>query len=224
MPAARELLLDAAFAALRSRPWNGVRMVDVAAAAGVSRQTLYNEFGSKDGLARALVRREAEAFLAGVERALAAAPPTAAPAGAAAGADAGARCAAAACWILRTARANPLVRAALTGCRGDRLPVAAAPVLPAPRGPFAPAAPRRSAPGAAALTDAVRERTVRAVSGTAGERVPEAVQWACEAAVRLTLSFVVAPGASDEEAAAQVARLVRTLVGEHDAAGSRTDQ
>ncbi|MBF6049009.1 TetR family transcriptional regulator [Streptomyces sp. NRRL B-1677] len=219
MPAARELLLDAAFAALRSRPWNGVRMVDVAAAAGVSRQTLYNEFGSKDGLARALVRREAEAFLAGVERALAAAP--AAPA--AAGADAGARCAAAACWILRTARANPLVRAALTGCRGDRLPVAAAPVLPAPRGPFAPAAPR-SAPGAAALTDAVRERTVRAVSGTAGERVPEAVQWACEAAVRLTLSFVVAPGASDEEAAAQVARLVRTLVGEHDAAGSRTDQ
>ncbi|MGW2600388.1 TetR family transcriptional regulator [Streptomyces klenkii] len=224
MPAARELLLDAAFAALRSRPWNGVRMVDVAAAAGVSRQTLYNEFGSKDGLARALVRREAEAFLAGVERALAAAPATAAPAAAGAvAADAGARCAAAACWILRTARANPLVRAALTGCRGDRLPVAAAPALPAPRGPFAPAAPR-SAPGAAALTDAVRERTVRAVSGTAGERVPEAVQWACEAAVRLTLSFVVAPGASDEEAAAQVARLVRTLVGEHDAAGSRTDQ
>ncbi|MEH6379323.1 helix-turn-helix domain-containing protein, partial [Streptomyces sp. KLMMK] len=74
MPAARELLLDAAFAALRTRPWNGVRMVDVAAAAGVSRQTLYNEFGSKDGLARALVRREAETFLAGVERALAAAP------------------------------------------------------------------------------------------------------------------------------------------------------
>ncbi|MGQ5228634.1 helix-turn-helix domain-containing protein, partial [Streptomyces sp. yara] len=40
------------------RPWSAVRMVDVAAAAGVSRQTLYNEFGSKDGLARALVRRE----------------------------------------------------------------------------------------------------------------------------------------------------------------------
>ncbi len=39
-------------------------MVDVAAAAGVSRQTLYNEFGSKDGLARALVRREADGYLA----------------------------------------------------------------------------------------------------------------------------------------------------------------
>ncbi|MEU5423760.1 TetR family transcriptional regulator, partial [Streptomyces sp. NPDC020667] len=89
MPAARELLLDAAYAALDRRPWSGVRMVDVAAAAGVSRQTLYNEFGSKAGLARALVRREADALLAGVERALADAGPTA---------DAGDRCAAATGW------------------------------------------------------------------------------------------------------------------------------
>ncbi|GAA0644551.1 hypothetical protein GCM10009535_22440 [Streptomyces thermocarboxydovorans] len=70
MPAARESLLDAAYTALARRPWSAVRMVDVAASAGVSRQTLYNEFGSKDGLARALVRREADAYLAGVDRAL----------------------------------------------------------------------------------------------------------------------------------------------------------
>ncbi|HEY3481025.1 MAG TPA: TetR family transcriptional regulator, partial [Streptomyces sp.] len=44
MPTARESLLDAAFAALGDRPWTEVRMVEVAAAAGVSRQTLYNEF------------------------------------------------------------------------------------------------------------------------------------------------------------------------------------
>ncbi|OEV24900.1 hypothetical protein AN220_16735, partial [Streptomyces nanshensis] len=49
MPAARETLLDAAHVAVRARPWTAVRMVDVAAAAGVSRQTLYNEFGSKEG-------------------------------------------------------------------------------------------------------------------------------------------------------------------------------
>ena len=66
MPAARESLLDAAYTSLARRPWSAVRMVDVAAAAGVSRQTLYNEFGSKEGLARALVRREADAYLAGV--------------------------------------------------------------------------------------------------------------------------------------------------------------
>src|SRR4051812_47333613 len=58
MPAARESLLDAAYTALARRAWSAVRMVDVAAVAGVSRQTLYNEFGSKEGLARALVRRE----------------------------------------------------------------------------------------------------------------------------------------------------------------------
>ncbi|UQI47994.1 TetR/AcrR family transcriptional regulator [Streptomyces sp. HU2014] len=224
MPAARELLLDAAFAALGSRPWSGVRMVDVAAAAGVSRQTLYNEFGSKDGLARALVRRETEAFLAGVVRALAGPGP---------GADAGARCAAGAVWILRTARVNPLVRAALTGCRGDRVPAAAAPADPA----------RRAAPGSAAaratptpggLADGVRDRVVEAVTaGTAGAEGPAGdagdrvagpagdagrpvggVPWACEMAVRLTLSYVVAPVGPDEEAAADVARLVRALVGD----------
>ncbi|MFF0450150.1 TetR family transcriptional regulator [Streptomyces sp. NPDC004609] len=70
MPTARESLLNAALAALDELPWSGVRMVDVASAAGVSRQTLYNEFGSKDGLARALIRREAEAYLQGVERLL----------------------------------------------------------------------------------------------------------------------------------------------------------
>ncbi|WP_344020049.1 helix-turn-helix domain-containing protein, partial [Streptomyces luteireticuli] len=128
MPAARELLLDAAFTALGTRPWHGVRMVDVAAAAGVSRQTLYNEFGSKDGLARALVRREAESFLAGVDRSLA----DVADRG---DADAGDCCAAVAVWTLRAARANPLVRAALTGCRGDRLPAQPAPAVPAPRTP-----------------------------------------------------------------------------------------
>ncbi|MFD7099843.1 TetR family transcriptional regulator, partial [Streptomyces xanthophaeus] len=42
MPEARESLLEAAAAALTARPWPAVRMVEVAAAAGVSRQTLYN--------------------------------------------------------------------------------------------------------------------------------------------------------------------------------------
>ncbi|MCC3767737.1 TetR/AcrR family transcriptional regulator [Streptomyces sp. UNOC14_S4] len=221
MPAARELLLDAAYAALDRRPWNGVRMVDVAAAAGVSRQTLYNEFGSKAGLARALVRREADALLAGVERALADAGPEA---------DAGARCAAAAGWILRTARANPLVRAALTGCRGDRLPAVAAPSVPFPRGGSGlPVV--RGTPTPWALADAIRDRAVRAVARGAGHRaagpeapVPEAVPWACEAAVRLTLSYVIAPAPSSEEAAGHVARLVRALLGEGYGASAPGDE
>ena len=55
--AARELLRNTVFEAARhelsTRRWNEVTMADVAAAAGVSRQTLYKEFGSRDEFARA---------------------------------------------------------------------------------------------------------------------------------------------------------------------------
>lgn len=212
MPAARELLLDAAFTALGTRPWHGVRMVDVAAAAGVSRQTLYNEFGSKDGLARALVRREAEAFLAGVEHSLATTRDADAPdATDRDPAGAGDRCAAAALWTLRTARANPFVRAALTGCRGDRLPPAAAPSVPAPRA-GREARPPRGALSPGALVGRIRDSVAGAVGADAPGLPPDAVLRACEAAVRLTLSYVVAPAPSDEEVAAEVAGLVRALL------------
>ncbi|MFD7031873.1 TetR/AcrR family transcriptional regulator [Streptomyces sp. NPDC059917] len=134
MPAARESLLEAAVAALAARPWPVVRMVEVAAAAGVSRQTLYNEFGGKDGLGRALVRRETDRYLAGVDRVL--------------GAEEGAheRMAELASWTVRTARAHPLLRALLTGCWDARLPL----LVPGPR-------PEE-------LTRAVRDRAAAALA------------------------------------------------------------
>jgi AcrR family transcriptional regulator len=180
MPTVRDSLLDAAFAALGERPWTAVRMVEVAAAAGVSRQTLYNEFASKEGLARALVRRETDAYLGGVERALALAGHD--------GGDAGECFAAAAGWTLRTARRSPLVRAALTGSRsGDR-----------------PALPN--------LVSALHGLAVKAlVAGFPAFR-PEDVAWACEAAIRLTLSYVIAPAPTDEDACLRVAQLVRSLL------------
>ena len=45
-------------------------MADIAVAAGVSRQTLYKEFGSREEFAQALVLREAERFLDAVEDAV----------------------------------------------------------------------------------------------------------------------------------------------------------
>ena len=48
-----------------------LRMRDVAEAAGVSRQTIYNEFGDKWGLAQAIVMRDTERFLDDVDAALA---------------------------------------------------------------------------------------------------------------------------------------------------------
>src|SRR6516162_3184348 len=72
--AARELLrstlFDAARHELSRRPWTDVTMADVALAAGVSRQTLYKEFGSREEFAQALVLREADNLLDAVEQAL----------------------------------------------------------------------------------------------------------------------------------------------------------
>ena len=74
--AARELLrntlLDAAREELRSRRWADVTMADIALAAGVSRQTLYKEFGSREEFAQVLVMREADSFLLAVQDAVAA--------------------------------------------------------------------------------------------------------------------------------------------------------
>ncbi|WP_217898489.1 TetR/AcrR family transcriptional regulator [Haloechinothrix alba] len=66
----QETLFDAASALLSEHPWSAVRMVDIARAAGVSRQTLYNEFGSRQSFAQAYIIHEAEKFLAAVRDAI----------------------------------------------------------------------------------------------------------------------------------------------------------
>ncbi|HMD56423.1 MAG TPA: TetR family transcriptional regulator [Solirubrobacteraceae bacterium] len=72
--AARELLrntlLDAACDELVERRWADITMADIARAAGVSRQTLYKEFGSREEFSQALVLREAERFLNAVQEAV----------------------------------------------------------------------------------------------------------------------------------------------------------
>jgi len=66
----RETLFDGARRELEHRGWSEVTMADVAAAAGVSRQTLYNEFGSRDEFAQAFALREAVRFVRAIEGAL----------------------------------------------------------------------------------------------------------------------------------------------------------
>ena len=66
----RDRLLDAARDLLEHRSWGQVTMGQVARSAGVSRQTLYNEFGTRDDLGQALVIREAGRFLDAVEEAI----------------------------------------------------------------------------------------------------------------------------------------------------------
>jgi AcrR family transcriptional regulator len=157
-------------------------MVDVAAGAGVSRQTLYNEFGSKDGLARALVRREADGYLAGVDRALAG------------HSDLGDRLTATAEWTTSAARENTLVRAMLTGCWSERLP---SPTLSAvPSTSVVPAQRRADGPlpSPGDFVTLIRDRAVTVLSppGTPKSDTADLAR-SCELAVRLALSCVAAP-------------------------------
>ncbi|MGV9291088.1 TetR/AcrR family transcriptional regulator [Streptomyces sp. NPDC003719] len=189
MPAARESLLDAAGTALARRPWAAVRMVDVASAAGVSRQTLYNEFGSKEGLGRALVRREADGYLAGVEHALSALG------------DPRERLTATAEWTTAAAGENALVRAMLTGCWGAWLPAPAPGAVPSSS--VVPAQRRADGPlpTPGDFVALVRDRAVAALSGPGLARAEAAdLARTCELTVRLALSCVAAPpegGVSD---------------------------
>lgn len=62
--------LDALHDLLLERAWPAVTMAAVATATGVSRQSLYNEFGSRSGLATAYAIRLTNALVAVVEAAL----------------------------------------------------------------------------------------------------------------------------------------------------------
>jgi len=72
--AARELLRQTLFGAARDelerRAWSEITMSDIAAAAGVSRQTLYKEFGNRNEFGLAFVIHEGERFLDDVDAAV----------------------------------------------------------------------------------------------------------------------------------------------------------
>lgn len=67
----RDRVIDAAVATTAEKGWSAVTMGQLAEAAGVSRQTVYNDIGTKSHLAEALIRREVERFLACVTDAFA---------------------------------------------------------------------------------------------------------------------------------------------------------
>lgn len=68
--AMREAILQAVEDLVLDRGWEETRMADVAARAGVSRQTVYQLYGSREALAQAYVLREADRFLDAVDDAI----------------------------------------------------------------------------------------------------------------------------------------------------------
>jgi len=161
-------------------------MADVAAAAGVSRQTLYNEFGSKDALAQALALREADRFIAGTNRFLDEIHPDA-PVDAVRAATE---------WTIREASNNPLLKAVLTDDASGLLP------LLTTRGDAIVGAARRS----------IEQRMLTNWPGID----PDAVALTAEAVARLTVSYLVLPSdgpdGSAEAIAERMARLVERLL------------
>ena len=121
----RDAVLDAAADEVVARGWRGLRLQAVAAAAGVSRQTVYNLFRDKHGLAQALVLRLTGRFLDGVEQALASRE------------ELHAQWVAAIRYTLDTAADDPLLKSVLTADGSDEfLPLLtseAAPVVVAAR-------------------------------------------------------------------------------------------
>lgn len=67
----RETVLRAAHDLLTERDWSAVTMAEVARAAGVSRQTVYNEFGTRAELAQAYASWAGDQLLDEVERCVA---------------------------------------------------------------------------------------------------------------------------------------------------------
>jgi AcrR family transcriptional regulator len=105
----RDDLLDAAAALIIERGFRRVRMQDVADAVGVSRQTVYNEFGDKWRLAEALNLRENDRYLDAVDEALTRHE------------DLYSAVAAAVAYTLSTAADDPLKKAILTGAGSEDL-------------------------------------------------------------------------------------------------------
>ncbi len=184
--AARELLRQTVFDAARDqlgqRPWSEITMADVASGAGVSRQTLYNEFGNRNEFGFAFVIHEAERFMDGVEEAVLAHRD-----------DPRAAVLAALELFLRTAGEDPLIRILLSDDgTGGMLPFVTTRGLPVVQW------------ATARLTSVIEEGWPEAPAGDVGTLA--------ESLVRLGISYVTTPGDSAEETARAVAELLGPFI------------
>lgn len=102
----RDRLLDSAAELAIQRGWSGVTMARVGDAAGVSRQSVYNELGAKPQMAELLVERELQRFLSLVAGELTGGPDLPGDLGRAARA------------VISEAAENPLLQAIVAGSQG----------------------------------------------------------------------------------------------------------
>ena len=179
---ARERLLDALGTLLADRTFTSVRMADVAGEAGVSRQTIYNAFGTREGLALAYVTREASTFVETVRGVVAENAQ-----------DPGVALRAALEIFLAAAETHPLVRAISASEEGDELLV----LVTTGGGPVI-------GPVTEALTDTIAETWPVVARETAG--------LAAETLVRLAISHAALPTGTPAETADRVGRVLGPFI------------
>jgi AcrR family transcriptional regulator len=184
--AARELLRQTVFDAARDQlgrqPWSEITMADIATGAGVSRQTLYNEFGNRNEFGFAFVIHEAERFMDGVEKAVREHfdEPRAAVL-------------AALEYFLGAAGDDPLIKILLSDDgTGGMLPFVTTQGLPIVQW------------AASRLTTVIEEGWPEAPA--------EDVKVLTESLVRLAISYVTTPGEAAEDAARNVAELMGPFI------------
>ncbi|WP_433495256.1 TetR family transcriptional regulator [Micromonospora sp. CA-248089] len=179
----RDTIVDAARSLTVTTGWAGVRMGAVASAAGVSRQTVYNEFGTKAGLGEALARYEVDRFVGQVRSALDEHD-----------SDVRAAAYAAIHRTLASAAENPLVRAVLTSTPGGSEELL-------------PYLTTRSELVLAEAARALLEWTGERLPGAD----PAALAFAADSVVRLVVSHIVLPGGPVDETADRLADLAVRL-------------
>ncbi len=176
----REQVLDAAYGLVAADGWGVLRMTAIARSAGISRQTLYNEFGSKEAIGGALVQRELERFLVGIQRELDAHRGHLERA-ARAGVE----------YTLQQAVDNPLIKSVLLAARGGADADLLAYLTTRTEPVFGTAMTLLDAYAVEAWPDVDEESRGLAV----------------ETIVRLTVSHIVQPVAPPEESARRIARV-----------------
>jgi AcrR family transcriptional regulator len=186
----RDRLLDAAASLTTAEGWGAVTMAKLADEVGVSRQTVYNELGSKPRLAEALVMRELDRFLEVVRSRMAAETELV-------------EALRSACeGALETAAANPLLKAILESAHtggSDLLPLLTTQSQGLIEG------------ARAVVLESLEEQGFQ--TGLDGAELLTAV----DAIIRLVLSHVMQPAKSPEEAASDIAWVASHVI--HDAAG-----
>lgn len=184
--AARQLLRETLFGAARdqleSKAWSEITMSNIAEFAGVSRQTLYKEFGSRAEFAQAFVIHEGERFLDGVDAAVREHLD-----------DPRAAVGAALEKFLRSAGDDPLVRILLSDDgAGGMLPFVTTQGMPVVQW------------ATARLTTTIEEGWPQAP--------PAKVRLLAEALVRLAISYITAPSDAPERTAANAGELLGPFI------------